>query len=250
MSTSLTTLSSEWGGLSKFLIASFYECDRNGNRLSGSDITVNAALTDTANLEITLNWQSPFEQAGPETKAPTLFAMLQSGVIQPAVDAWGGGKSQNANSGDFLKQFEGRTGITKLNSVQVFAGMPPCKFSVTALFRAWKDPVKEVEEPFNQLMEWALPVELARDSTLLSNAISAAKGSKDWIDAVLPSKSPTLIAMLYKGRTFSPLVIESISEPLSSPIDRNGKFTELMVPMTLATLTALDRKDWATMHAN
>jgi len=137
-----------------------------------------------------------------------------------------------------------------LNSVQVFAGMPPCKFSVTALFRAWKDPVKEVEEPFNQLMEWALPVELARDSTLLSNAISAAKGSKDWIDAVLPSKSPTLIAMLYKGRTFSPLVIESISEPLSSPIDRNGKFTELMVPMTLATLTALDRKDWATMHAN
>jgi len=121
---------------------------------------------------------------------------------------------------------------------------------VTALFRAWKDPVKEVEEPFNQLMEWALPVELARDSTLLSNAISAAKGSKDWIDAVLPSKSPTLIAMLYKGRTFSPLVIESISEPLSSPIDRNGKFTELMVPMTLATLTALDRKDWATMHAN
>jgi len=137
-----------------------------------------------------------------------------------------------------------------LNSVQVFAGMPPCKFSVTALFRAWKDPVKEVEEPFNQLMEWALPVELARDSTLLSNAISAAKGSKDWIDAVLPSKSPTLIAMLYKGRTFSPLVIESISEPLSSPIDRNGKFTELMVPMTLATLTALDRKDWAAMHAN
>jgi hypothetical protein len=248
MAESLTTLSSEWGGLNPLLIASFYEVDRNGQRLSGSDITVKAALTDGANLEVSLNWQSPFEQAGPETKAPTLFAMLQSGVIQPLVDSVGGGKSQADSSGDFLKQFEGRTGITKLNSVQVFNGMPPVKLSVTALFRAWKDPVSEVETPFNQLMDWALPVELARDSTLLSNAVNATKGSKDWLEAVLPSKSPTFIAMQYKGRTFAPLVIESISEPLSSAIDKNGKFVELLVPMTLATLSALDRKDWADIQ--
>jgi hypothetical protein len=51
--------------------------------------------------------------------------------------------------------------------------------------------------------------------------------------------------MQYKGRTFSPLVIESIGMPLSSPVDASGRFVELAVPLTLCTLTALDRQDWS-----
>ncbi|PKD41984.1 hypothetical protein CWO84_02870 [Methylomonas sp. Kb3] len=248
-------LTSDWGGLSPHLIASFYPVDRNGIRKKYNDkyVVVKAALVDP-NMEASFSWQSPFEQAGPETKAPTLFAMLQSGAIQPIIDAiplLGDGSTGNAAATRLLQQFEGRTGITKLNSVQVFNGMPPVKFTLTALFRAWKDPANEVERPFDQLMEWALPVELAKDSSLLVNAVEKVRGGdKDWIESVLPSQSPTLLAMSYKGRTYAPLVIESIGQPISSPIDKTGAFVELAVPLSLATLTAIDRQDWSRTSLN
>ncbi|AMK75630.1 MULTISPECIES: hypothetical protein [Methylomonas] len=243
-------LTSDWGALSPHMIASFWEVDRDGNKKKGANTVVKAAVADEATLDLTLNWQSPFEQAGPETKAPTLFAMMQSGLASQMYDSLGfdQGESSSSKATRLLQQFEGRTGITQLNSVQVFNGMPPAKIPMTLLFRAWRDPVTEVEEPFNQLMEWALPIELAKDSTLLTNAIEAIRGSKDWIEAVLPSKAPTLLALHFKGRTFAPMVIESISQPLTSPTDKNGNFVELTVPITLATLAAIDRKYWQSIQ--
>lgn len=247
------SLSSLWDGLSPHLIASFFEVAKIGDdawgRTSKTDPkTVLAPLTD-ANMEIALNWQSPFEQAGPESKAPALMAMLQSGALQPIVDSVMGKQKEQGGaqqkSNDFLSQFEGRTGITKLNSTQVFNGMPPVKIQVTALFRAWRDSMKEVEEPFNKLMEWALPIELSKDGSVLARAVETAKGDMGYVEAMMPSKSPTRIAMKYKGRIYSPLVIESIGQPMTSPIDKNGRYVELAIPMTLCTLTALDRNDWA-----
>lgn len=253
----MAALSSKWDGLSPHLIASFYVVKKNGqtwDRAEGKDglMTVKAPLMD-ANIDITLNWQSPFESAGPESKAPMLMAMLQAGVLQPMVDAImspsegdqkGGGDAQK-KSNEFLKQFEGRTGITKLNSTQVFSGMPPVKIQATALFRAWSDPASEVEAPMNQLIEWALPKALAKDSTILSNAAEAAQGKKGYIEALMPSEAPVTIAMKYKGRLYSPLVIESVGVPISSPIDSGGNFIEMALPLTLCSLTAIDREDWA-----
>lgn len=102
----------------------------------------------------------------------------------------------------------------------------------------------QVEAPFNKLMEWALPIELSKDGSVLARAAETAKGDMGYVEALMPSKSPTRIAMKYKGRTFAPLVIESIGMPLSSPVDASGRYVELAVPMTLCTLTAIDRKDW------
>lgn len=249
-------LTSLWDGLNPNLVASFYEVAKTGENEWGripdktDPVVVLAPLTE-ATMEVLLNWQSPFEQAGPETRAPALMAMLSSGAIQPIVDAVIGGKkdeqknSAQQKSDEFLKQFEGRSGITKLNSTQVFNGMPPIKIQMTAIFRAWRDPASEVEAPVNKLMEWALPIELSTDATLLARAAESARGEKDFIDALMPSKSPTRVAMKYKGRTFSPMVIESIGMPLSSPIDSSGNFVELLIPITLCSLTAIDRKDWA-----
>ena len=254
-SADTNALTSLWDGLSPHLIASFWEVKRDGSskdgywsQVDGSPI-VRAPLSD-ANLEMLLNWQSPFENAGPETRAPTIFAMLQSGTLQPVIDALNPFKSDKQTSGKFeagagtLKQFEGRTGITKLNSTQVFNGMPPVKITVTALFRAWRDSASEVEAPVNQLMQWALPVHLDENSTILSRAAEAAKGSREWVDALLPSTSPVKIAMMYKNRIFSPMVIEAIGVPLSSPVDAKGRFIELTVPLTLCSHTGIDRKDW------
>ena len=262
MSKSLvnTNLTSLWDGLSPHLIASFFEVAKLGEgkdatwgRAEGKTdpVTVQAPLIE-ANIEMSLNWQSPFEQSGPESKAPALMSMLQAGAIQPVIDAVigkaakdGAGAAAQDKSSQFMSQFEGRTGITKLNSTQVFSGMPPVKIQVTALFRAWRDPVAEVESPVDKLMEWALPIELSSDGSVLARAVEAMKGETGYIEALMPSKAPTRIGMTYKGRTYSPLVIESIGMPISSPVSSDGRYVELAVPMTLCSLTAIDRKDWA-----
>ncbi|NYT61441.1 hypothetical protein H0A66_03765 [Alcaligenaceae bacterium] len=243
------TYSSLWDGLNPNLIASFFLVDRDGRMVDGSPI-VKAPLTE-CEMEVTLNWQSPFENTGPESKAPVLAAMLQSGSLQPTVDAlFDPSKAEESSramreTNSLLKKFEGRTGITKLNSTQIFTGMQPIKFSAQALFRAWRDAQSEVGTPVDMLMEWALPQELASDGSVLARLVGAGKGETGAIEALLPSLTPCLIGMTYKGRTYAPLVIESIGLPLSSPIDVDGNFVELLVPMILCSLTALDRKDWA-----
>lgn len=239
----MADLSSIWDGLSPHLIASFYKLEKNssGAWVPATDGVVVKATLIESNMEVTLNWQSPFENAGADNGIPTISAMLQSGAIKPYIDALGlsGGKTE-----DLAKSLEGRTGITKLNSTQVFTGMPPVKIQVTALFRAWLDPAKEVEVPFSKLMEWALPEYLAPEGAILSLA-AAAKNDTSKIEALLPSKVPSCIALSYKGRVYSPLVIESIAHPMGSPIDTDGRYVELVIPMTLCTLTAFDRADWA-----
>lgn len=246
-------LGSKWDGLSPHLIASFFMVENKDGiwkRSESDTTTVRAPLTE-ASLEMALNWQSPFEAAGPETKAPALMAMLSSGALQPIVEAVTGTKNSASDasaaqkkSSDFLAQFEGRTGITRLNSTQVFAGMPPVKIQVNALFRAWDDPAREVEAPVEKLMQWALPVALSKDGSILSRTAQTARGEMSYIEALFPSAAPVRIAMTYKGRTYSPLVIESIGKPLDAPVDRNGRHVELIVPMTLCSLTALDREMW------
>jgi hypothetical protein len=230
-------IKSEWGQLSKHLIASFWEVKRDGS--SVNDISLQAPLLD-ANFEASFNWISPFERIG-EDFLPTAQQLATSGLIDKQL------KDYSRTAGFDLAQLEGKTSITKLNSTQIFNGMPPVKFPVTLLFRAWKNPKKEVESPFNQLMKWALPVKLEGDTTLLSRGTQVIRDERSLISALLPSASPTFVAMKYKNRTYKPLVIESISAPLSAPVDRDGDFVELSVQVQLATLTAIDRGDWSAM---
>lgn len=240
-------LSSIWEGLSPHLIASFYPVERVGQTRDWQmvpDAPVVRTPLMECSLDVSLNWQSPFENAG-QSAMPSLKAMLSSGAIQP----WVGGDPGGAAS-KFVGKFEGRTGITKLNSTQVFSGMPPIKFSVVALFRAWRDAAREVEAPIDQLMKWALPVELASDGALmalLEGVKEAAQGKpldEAAAHALLPSLAPTKLAMRYKNRTYSPLVIESIGLPLDSPVTSDGRYAHMKVPMTICSLAAIDRKDW------
>lgn len=229
-------IGSLWGNLSPHLIASFWEVKRNGKRVD-ENVTVVAPLLEPS-FEATLNWLSPFERVG-EDFLPTAQQLATSGLIDPTL------KDYSKVLGFDTAQLEGKTSITKLNSTQVFNGMPPVKFPVTLLFRAWRDPKKEVETPLNQLMKWALPIKLEGDTTLLSRGGQAASGGRSVTNTLLPSESPTFIAMKYKNRTYKPLVIEAISAPLGSPIDQAGDFVELSVQMQLSTLTAIDRNDWS-----
>jgi hypothetical protein len=120
--------------------------------------------------------------------------------------------------------------------------MPPFKIQVTAFFRAWADAASEVEEPVAQLLAWALPQELAKDGALVG-ALKAVDTGSSIMDALLPSKAPVWVGMVYKGRSFAPMVIENIGIPIGSPITADGKFIEMSVPMTICTLNAWDKSD-------
>jgi hypothetical protein len=233
-----------WAGLSPTLIATFAECDHTG-AADPDGAAVQCALVDDAQIDITLNWQSPFDGAGPEARAPTLAAMLQSGALQPLADRIGGGIGGAISA--LTEVGRGRTGVTKLNSTQVFTGMPPLRIQCTALFRAWSDPATEVEAPLDRLVTMALPGALAAEGTLLNVYDAIRSGQHDMrnlLSAAMPSQAPSMVALTYKGRTFAPLVIESVGIPLHSPSDEFGRFVQIQVPLTISTLAAIDGADW------
>lgn len=251
-----------WDGINKHLIASIYEVGPNGDPLYENGSILRCLFVDDANLEATFDWRSPFENSGSDSLSPSLSAMLQSGTIQPIIESVRGmlsseerKKFDKATPGSFadkttaaVEHARGRTGITKLNSTQVFTGMAPIKLNVTIMLRAWHDPQTEVEDPINLLMDWALPRYLAPEGTLLTAALDWAgsenRTAKSLVEAALPSEVPALLAVRYKQRVFAPLVIESIGLPLNSPSDKYGRFVQMQIPVTFATLTAWDGAGW------
>lgn len=254
-------LSSHWSGLSEHLIARIYPLkkmadgsgwtqSRDTREVSASDrytiddgFEVHAPITDGTS-EMTLSWNSPFENAGAESKAPALTAMLQSGSLTPMLQAVAeklGYDTAGTTAAGMLEKAAGRTGITKLNSTQIFTGMPPLKLSLTLHFRAVKDPIAEVRDPIAQLQKWAVP-QLLSSEGLLSGGIKGA-GKKDFIETIFPSVAPQVLGMRYGDRTYEPMVIESISEPFTNPRSDKGVLVQQSIQITLTTLTALDRRD-------
>jgi len=240
--------------LNKHLIAEFFTVVRSGSRWvrDNKSAIVKAPLSE-AEMSIALNWQSPFEGAGVESLAPTMGGLIQSGVLsdtlstlekmlpdsaQSAISSL----TQKAGLENTAELLRGRTGITSINSLQVFSGMPPVKLTVTAEFRAWDDAKKQVEQPIDALVKWALPVHL--DKSNLAERLSQVSGGQSTLLAMFPSDAPVIVGMLYKRRLFRPMVIESVELPLSSPINRDGEFTSMSVAITLCSLTGIDRADW------
>jgi len=190
--------------------------------------------------------------------------MLQSGLVKKVIDIAAEKTSNLASSlgadsvsnsikegstslNDSLSKAKGRTGITKLNSTQVFSSMPPVKISMKLLFRARGNAHKEVSQPLKKLIQWAVPQALSSDGMLV-NAISDSDGGGSFLDVLLPSTTPLLIAMEYKGRTYKPMVIESITDPITSPTTQSGDYARAEIDMVISTLSALDRKDIGSLY--
>jgi len=245
---------SDWGNLSRHRIARIYACDADGVALVSEPLGVSGPASDV-NFESTLNWQSPFESTGPEAKAPALMAMLQSGSLVPVInaiqavnpiqnDAINGVLNDAAGKAkQIAKDLEGRTGITKLNSRQVFSGMPPIKVTLTLHFRAMFDSMAEVVEPYQRLLEFSMPQGLAADGVLTEVIASTGSENSSLLKAMFPSVAPLMVGFIYGNNRYPAMVIETVSNPLDGPMDSEGRPIFRSVQLTLATLTALDRAD-------
>lgn len=252
------SMSSQWGSLHPDLIARFAPCNALGEVL-GSGFS---APIKEGSVEHSFNWTSPFEDMTPESKSAGLLAGLQSGVIPQVLDSAAAlfkdvavvGEAAEATAkqaSDLAKLAVGRTGITKINSRQVFNGNAPIKITANLLFRAYQDPQSEVVEPFAKLLSMAYPAEIAADN-LQAIEQGKAQGLSQMqlaLVAMLPSQSPNFVSLTYKGETYKPLVIESIGKPLDAPYSTMGELF-LEVPITLATLTSWDGRDIAAMRSN
>lgn len=248
-----SVLSSDWTGLSPHLIASFYPVERRTSadnkssyftRVPGT-FEVRAPISD-GQMEATMNWHSPFENNGADQQFSAISAMFQSGaaaslmlLVKDFVDKAGIATLSAAaqRAVDTAKGLEGRTSMTKLSSTQTFNGMAPAKLTLTAHFRALRNPSTEVEEPLNQLMRWALPQELAQDGPIVE-LLRAGDPS------MYPSRTPRWIGMSYANMQMLPLVIESVPYPLTGPRDKNGRMLSAQVALQLSTLAAIDANDW------
>lgn len=246
-------LSSRWDGLSQHLLASIFVVNNDGTR-QRDGFEISCPLTN-ASMEVVANWQSPFESMGPESRAPTLTAMLQSGTLANTLSALiGGGADEVTDTGAFRtrlskeitevgSELQGRTGMTKLNSTQVFGGAPPVKIHATAHFRAFKDAAVEVHAPLEALIRWSLPAKLATFGGI-AGALQSFKNGQGVLKSILPSEAPPMVGLIYGGWGFSPMVIECVGVPLTGPRSKHGEMVQVSVDITLATLTALDAQDW------
>jgi len=240
-------LSSKWTGLNPALLAAIFPVSAKGVAEPGPSVV---APPTEGNLELTANWQSPFEQTGAESKLPALTAMAQTGVLgsyAPLLTGIGSDSGLLAKLAQELTNFsqeaQGRSGMTKLNSTQVFTGAAPIKIPLTLHFRAFDNPAAEVQAPIDQLAQWTLARQLAANGSLVS-AIQALRDGKGFLKALLPSEAPQMVGLRYGGYTFAPLVIESMSHPLTLPRSSAGEALHVAVQIMLASLSALDRNDW------
>lgn len=245
-------LSSKWDGLNASLLASIWPVDSGGRPISGG-VMVRAPLVES-NLEVSANWQSAFEQSGVEGGLPTATAIAQAGAIGQLLDLFGKGSGEDslASAAQRLASeaiesaqtaTQGRSGLTKLNSQQVFTGAMPIKLTATLLFRAFDNPTSEVVEPVDQLIRWTLARELALNGSLVQAIKSLAQGQGP-VKSVWPSLTPTMVAVQYGGTTLAPMVIESVSKSMTVPRYRDGNALQEQVQVTFGTLTALDENDW------
>lgn len=253
-----TIQTSEWGDLSPHKLAFIRLCDKEGN--IGNSSAVEALVTD-ADMSVASNYQTPFDASNPESKLPTLLGMLQSGEMAKALPQAAEGKgvigSIFATAGkisasittelgiskkfaDAIQSLEGRSNLTKINSVQVFVSTSSVEMSMTLFFCALYDARKEVEQQIKLLQQWALPQLLAE---------SIIKSVSDgFFQGIFPSTVPPFVAITYGGKTYKPFLIREVGTPLVTPMDKDGNRLSTTVTLSLISRRAWDAADIKTLY--
>lgn len=231
-------------------------CDKEGNPLADQsahedfDKQVVGILTE-GDFQLESQYQSPFENSNPEQRLPTLMGMIQSGeflslgasigLINTSDDpatSFAGQMLQNLGdkAKEVLESLEGRTNFTKLNSTQIYVSTSPARISGTIFFSAWRDAKTEVNQQIALLQKWALPVELYAHSL----AQSVLDPENQGVTGLFPSKIPPYVAVDYGGRSYVPMIIENIAEPLVVPMTSDGGRLAIAISITFASRQAWD----------
>ena len=135
----------------------------------------------------------------------------------------------------------GKSNFTKLNSRQIFTSSNSVRITGSLVFQAWADAKTEVEDALEQLQIWASPRTLSVKSLLVSAAEDGLKG-------MFPSEIPPLVQLQYGGKTYSPMVIESVSAPITAPMNKEGSRIAVKAQVSFLSLTAWDAQNITNMR--
>lgn len=219
------------------------------------------ALLEDADFAIESQYSTPFESSNPEGRMPNLMGMIQSGqanaafysLIAASGDPTGfsGAIADGAAAiGDFtgatdafkeaetaLNGLKNRSNFTKLNSRQVYTSSNSVRISATLVFQAWANAKKEVEDALSLLQQWSSPVELSKESLLVASVTDGIS------EGMFPSIIPPLVQLQYGGKVYKPMVIESVSAPITAPMTANGDRIAIRAQVTFLSLNAWDKND-------
>ncbi len=186
-------------------------------------------------ISIESQWQSPFESINVDNKMPSLMAGLQAGtLVDTAVNL-----AEPLGAGDTVKKLafslgltglKGKSNFTKVNSTQVFLSASPIRLNLTLSLLAYKDALKEVEEPLLELQKMAMMKKLAESLT------SAGE--------LFPSEIPNFVTVTYSGKTYKPMAIENVSTPINGATDANGNRLSASITLSLISYTSIDKTEW------
>lgn len=270
-------LGSNWGdmGLNKNLIVKIRPVIEGNFEGGQGEQTYNVdpaapiveSLFEDAEFTIESQYSTPFESSNPEGRLPNLMGMIQSGQVSATfysffahVNDPTGVSGAVADVGAAIadttgfsakgalevaeKEFQGLLGksnFTKLNSRQIFTSSNSVRISGSLVFQAWANAKTEVEDALEQLQVWASPRTLSAKSLLVSGATDGLKG-------MFPSEIPPLVQLQYGGKTYSPMVIESVSAPITAPMNKDGHRIAVKAQISFLSLTAWDAQNIANMR--
>ena len=251
-------------GLTALKFAQITQCDKKGVPIPDS-ATVRAILTE-GDLAIESQYQTPFGNSNPEMKLPSLMALLQSGDLAEGISQ---GTKALENGGDGAKLvgavvgvagiaanalsqslgfkdiraatdfLEGRTTLTKVNSTEIFLSTEPVTLNLTLFFMAFKDARVEDDDKVRQLEMWALPQSLKEFGAAV-NIAKSVENKEGLVSGLFSGVVPPFVSLTYGGKTYKPMLIQSVSKPLVAPIDSKGNRLNLTVQITLVSRTAWD----------
>nr|WP_252322628.1 hypothetical protein [Acinetobacter beijerinckii] len=250
-----------WGYVSKHKFAEFNLCTMGRNpdnnepffSYDTSQPTIRAFLTD-GDISFESQWQTPFENSNPELKMPMMMAALQTG--QALASGGAAGTAIRNNFGDatadliskgfqplaeFAKGVEGKTNLNKVNTTQVFLSTASVHLNLSVFFIALKDARAEVENKLMYLQSWSLPTKLSQ-GTVLTDLISEGG------DGLFSGLIPPYITVTTHGKTYIPFILQSVSAPIVTPIDKDGNRLSLTVNLSLISRTAWDAQDVRNLY--
>lgn len=227
------------------------------------------SLFEDAEFTIESQYSTPFESSNPEGRLPNLMGMIQSGqaaaglysIFAAASDPTGlsgyvadAGAAIGEATGlsdafattmsetqDKLQGLMGKSNFTKLNSRQIFTSSNSVRITGSLVFQAWSDANIEVEAAIQQLQKWASAKSLSSRSLIVN-------GLEDGLsNAMFPSEIPPLVQLQYGGKTYTPMVIESVSAPITAPMNKNGSRIAVKAQITFLSLTAWDAQNITDM---
>ncbi len=222
-------------------------------------------LVEDLEMTVESQYSTPFQESDPQSKLPTLHAMISSGTMVDMAGLMGFGTdaevddSIDASSSRLLKQIESmtdKTSFSKINSMQIYGSSGSIRISGTIMLVAWDDAT-QVEHALRLLQAWASPTYLSTKTAmvgmaqgaqdgwgsgegLVDSTLSAAEGA---LDGLYNSVVPPIVSFRYGGKSYHDFYIESVSAPLSAPMNAKGERIAIKVQISFISRKAWDRGD-------